>query len=156
MKDEKEYFRRYYQTVAKPRLCKRYEKPCIICGKLIHTKGALKCGSCAQKGRIGKYGAHWQGGRIMRSGGYVSILKPDHPRADKHGYVREHILIWEQVNGRPLPDGWVVHHLNGITDDNRPINLIALPNKKHKQVLAAKAKRIQELEALLNHQSQLL
>ena len=79
-----------------------------------------------------------------------------HPRANSKDRILEHIWIWEEAHGKPLPKGWIIHHLNGIKDDNRPKNLMALPNKKHYLVLQAKAKRIQELEALLNGQHQLL
>jgi len=63
--------------------------------------------------------------------------------------VREHIVVWEETNGRPLPEGWVVHHINGKRDDNRPENLMAMPGKNHKQnlVLEATQKRVRELEA---------
>ena len=86
-------------------------------------------------------------GRIEQKDGYVFIRSPNHPRAGTWGYVREHILVWEQVHNRFLPQGWVVHHLNGIRGDNRPSNLIGLPNKKHALLLASKAKRIREVEA---------
>lgn len=78
--------------------------------------------------------------------GYTFVRNPTHPRA-VGGYVREHILIWEQVHGKQLPKGWIIHHLNGIRSDNRPENLIALPNRKHIHILEAKAQRIRELEA---------
>ena len=104
----------------------------------------------------GERNARWKGGKHKVGLGYYKIYTPDNPRADKGGYVYEHILVWEQVHNKPLPKGWVVHHLNGIKDDNRPRNLIALPKLSHYLVLAAKAKRIQELEALLNGQGHLL
>ena len=98
----------------------------------------------------------WKGGKRKNNQGYVYIKQPTHPRADKSGYVAEHILVWEQTHGKLLPEGWVVHHLNGKKDDNRSKNLEGLPNRKHYLVLQVKAKRIQELEALLNNQHQLL
>lgn len=87
----------------------------------------------------------WKGG-VIRSRQYVMVFSPDHPRCHNGKYVYEHILVWEQVHNKPLPDGWVVHHLNGIGSDNRPENLIALPDQKHRNVLAAKAERIRMLE----------
>jgi hypothetical protein len=75
----------------------------------------------------------------------------------KHRYQLEHIVVWEAANGH-LPDGWVVHHLNGIRDDNRLENLQAMPRKRHSPTLIVKAhqKRIRELEAKLNGLSVLL
>ena len=97
-----------------------------------------------------------KGGRYKHDSGYILIKFPSHPRAYKSGYVFEHILVWEETHGKPLPKRWIIHHLNGIKDDNQIVNLVALPNKKHYLILQAKAKRIQELEAMLNGQSQLL
>ena len=42
----------------------------------------------------------------------------------------EHIKVWEDHHG-PLPDKWVVHHLNGIKDDNRPENLVGMARSHH-------------------------
>ena len=89
----------------------------------------------------------WKGGRIVRSRRYVSVYRPEHPRADKTGYVAEHLLVWEKAHGKLPPEGWIIHHLNGIKSDNRPENLVALPSTKHTNVLRAKAERIKALEA---------
>jgi hypothetical protein len=65
---------------------------------------------------------NWKGGRKKHKG-YWYILKPDHPFADKSGYVPEHRWIYEQYyNVCLLP--WIdIHHKNGIRDDNRIENL---------------------------------
>lgn len=59
--------------------------------------------------------------RSVGADGYARI-KFDHPRASK-GWVREHLVVMEQVLGRSLAPGEEVHHINGIKDDNRPSNL---------------------------------
>lgn len=97
---------------------------------------------------------NWKGGRKLAGGrtkedSYMSVLAPEHPRANKTGYVLEHILIWETVHNKRLPKGWVIHHLNGIKTDNRPSNLKALPyTKHHAHLLLQKIQeRLRELEA---------
>lgn len=47
------------------------------------------------------------------------------------GYIYEHIVIAESVIGRYLKNNEVVHHLNGIRDDNRIENLIVLERGQH-------------------------
>lgn len=115
-------------------------------------KLAWRRGDITVERLMGEKNHLWKGGRTISSNGYILIHKPSHPRASKNGYVYEHILILEQKLGHPLPEGWIGHHLNGIKSDNRPVNLVALPNKEHSNILKEKAKRIQELEAILASQ----
>lgn len=65
----------------------------------------------------------WKGGRVIDEDGYVLIKNNDHPYATHSGYVREHRLVMEKVLGRYLTPQEVVHHKNGIHNDNRPENL---------------------------------
>ena len=65
---------------------------------------------------------NWKGGR-KKSGDYYFLLKPDHPRADSNGYVLEQIIVAEEILGRPLKKGEIVHHINMDKGDNRKENL---------------------------------
>lgn len=104
-----------------------------------------------KKGVIGENTASWKGGRVKSKGGYVLIHKPGHTRITHGNYVYEHIVVWEEANKMPLPEGYVVHHLNGIKDDNRPENLLAVPRKGHSPSLLVKEvqQRLRQVEAKL-------
>jgi hypothetical protein len=79
-------------------------------------------------------------GRRVRDG-YVYIYRPEHPRALTRstwkGYVLEHRVVWEEANGRLLRDDECVHHINGVRDDNRPDNLVALTRACHQSLHAS-------------------
>ena len=66
---------------------------------------------------------NWRGG-IRFSRGYRQVHSPNHPNTDSHGYVSEHRLVMEAHLGRTLLPREVVHHINGIKDDNRIENLM--------------------------------
>ena len=57
--------------------------------------------------------------------GYKVITSPDpnHPNNHCKGRIREHIWVMSQMLNRPLNKGEIVHHKNGIRNDNRPENL---------------------------------
>jgi len=82
----------------------------------------------------GKNNPYWKGGKIKTSNGYIWIYAPDNPMSNKchpEGYVLEHRLIMSQAVGRYLIKNEVVHHINGIRDDNRIENLFLTKNGKH-------------------------
>ena len=96
---------------------------------------------------LGSKAANWQGGQVIRGRGYRAVYMPEHYRATKQGYVLEHILVWEKTQGRQLPEGYLIHHLNGIKLDNRPSNLVAMKKGEHINQTQPYQKRIRELEA---------
>lgn len=65
----------------------------------------------------------WKGGRKTNAKGYVLILKKEHPFAGAGGYIFEHRLVMENHIGRYLNKDEIVHHKNGIKNDNRIENL---------------------------------
>jgi hypothetical protein len=65
---------------------------------------------------------NWRGG-IVKKDGYIFVYSPNHPHKNKANYVYQHRLIMEQYIGRFLKPDELVHHVNGIKDDNRIENL---------------------------------
>ena len=134
---------------------KRQPHLCITCGKQISRRSTY-CKPCfLDKARHSPsdQAPNWKGGRRIAHG-YVFVRCSR--ESGSKGYISEHRSVWEKAHGEKLPNDWIIHHLNGIRNDNRPANLVAMPRKKHNRLQQAMAKRIQELEALLNQQGLLL
>lgn len=100
---------------------------------------------------------NWKGGRRIRPDGYIQIrlnLKnPYYSMASKQEYVLEHRLVMAEYLGRCLSSWEVVHHKNGIKNDNRLENLELLPTiKDHlvdiktKQYIKTLEQRVTKLE----------
>lgn len=68
---------------------------------------------------------NWKGGRYIDSSGYVQI------RLAPYKYEREHRVVMQQMLGRPLKDGEIVHHRNGDKTDNRQSNLELKTSSEH-------------------------
>jgi len=71
----------------------------------------------------GNLNHNWQGGITKHIKGYIYVYCPNHPSNPKNGYVLEHRLVMEKKLGRYLTKDEIVHHNNGIKDDNREENL---------------------------------
>lgn len=93
--------------------------------------------------RRGEENNNWKGGKAKDGSGYMRIYMPNHTRAC-NSYVFEHVLIAEKVLGKPLPHGAVVHHVNGIKDDNRNNNLVICESIGYHKILHRRTKALAE------------
>jgi hypothetical protein len=132
---------------------------CVICGRGFYAQPSIHRETCSMECRTENYrrrgllltgakpgpaNSRWAGGRWRQGQGYVLVLAPEHPHADRHGYVREHRLVMERVLGRYLTPGEVVHHRNHVRDDNRPENLeLFASNGEHKHTEHLRGRQLQ-------------
>ena len=118
-------------------------EPCKLCGQARWVKKGDKnsrCKICANREsglRLQAENApNWRGGRLVYGGVVLIFVKPSNlffcmiknPSRDTAGnllggHIPEHRLKMAEHIGRPLRSNEVVHHLNGISADNRIENL---------------------------------
>ncbi len=109
--------------------------------------GAKLCRKCWNKFNppnppvVGRAENHmgWKGGRHKDNRGYIQLkIQPDncfYPMALKpNNYIAEHRLVMAKSLGRCLHSWELVHHINGIKDDNRIENLQLVSDDEHKQI----------------------
>jgi hypothetical protein len=78
----------------------------------------------------------WKGGTFTEAG-YVYLWRPQHPQADKMGYVHRARIIAEGKCGRLLMPDEVAHHLNGIKNDDAPANIVVMTRSEHQTLHAS-------------------
>jgi len=116
------------------RLRYQEERICEICGKKFMCSKYEKTTACSKVcggKKQSKNAAHLP--RITM--GYRIIYCPEHSRAKKgrasRGYVQEHILVWTEYHKRQIPEGHVIHHIDGDKLNNSIENLELRAFKKH-------------------------
>ena len=127
-----------------------YYKRCEICFEYFRTKKShltrrKTCGKECDGNRkksmyIGKnnpnYGNRGENNPLYKGGyinkyGYRLIKKPNHPNANKDGYILEHRYIVSKHLGRPLEEWEIVHHKDGNRLNNEITNLEVMTREEH-------------------------
>jgi len=142
---------------------------CVDCGKKLSCYTSTYCNTCkykhkkslttkakmniskALKGKYKGEKAHNYKNGKCKSRGYILIFSPTHPYRATNNYVMEHRLVMEKYLGRYLRTEEIVHHTNGIKDDNRIENLsIAnLKTHEHNTLLKIAQQKIRKLEKII-------
>lgn len=86
------------------------------------------------KSQEGSGNSYWNGGETISHGGYVTILKPEHPFRDVNKRVKEERLVVEKNIGRYLTKDEIIHHRNRIKTDNRLCNLQIVSRSEHSKI----------------------
>lgn len=73
----------------------------------------------------------YTGGHTVVSGGYIFELCPDHPKANRFGFVAQHRLVVERHQGHYIPDGLQVHHIDHVKTNNSIENLHLCTRSEH-------------------------
>lgn len=90
---------------------------------------------------IGPINPNWKSGIHKTLDGRVRVHFPSHPSASKtFPYILRSRLVMEKHLGRILKSGEIVHHINGIVDDDRIENLELTTRSLHMK-LHAKLRR---------------
>lgn len=76
-------------------------------------------------------------GSIAINRGYVRYSIGD---GNRRYNIKLHVLIAEMAIGKALPKEAVVHHINGVRNDNRNANLLICPDNAYHQLIHARAK----------------
>ena len=79
----------------------------------------------------------------MKNGKYILIVAPDWYKGKLYRgrYCYEHHAVWEKTNGKPVPDGFVVHHKDGNRFNNSVDNLELLERVSHNRLHGLQEKR---------------
>lgn len=120
------------------------ENTCATCKEIFVATYKIQkfCSVKCQSNMFGK-GPGWRkgkkfpnekggyGNKRITDDGYVMVYAPGHPLVDKSGRVLEHRLIMYEKLGNKFDKNCIVHHKNGIKNDNRISNLVCITQSKH-------------------------
>lgn len=114
---------------------KEYNLVCDQCGKkfvktrLFNSKSNTHF--CSRTCQATYFNVKNGKGYVVHKKGYIQKFVGHDYKNNTNGYYMEHRCVMEQHLGRCLEKNEIVHHRNGIKDDNRIENLELLTTKNH-------------------------
>lgn len=125
-----------------------YKVSCALCGNDAYSgisnykkhKNHYCSVTCQYKSCAGSNSYRWTGGRKNKrgkKGGHILAYAPNHPNADRVGYVAEHRLVVERDLGRYLSQDEHVHHIDGDPQNNDLSNLAVVSVHEHRMAHAS-------------------
>lgn len=119
---------------------------CFVCGKALERKNPSRKNFCSVEHRNLWMSEHVDFAKLARRHKAVHLTELNRQRnplchiADRgKANSRKARAAAEESIGRPLEQGEVVHHMNGDASDNRPENLLVMPDRQHRQLHMALA-----------------
>jgi len=105
------------------------KKKCYVCGDPVEGLGLCN----RHYHRLKKYGSPYilknrPDGTGTIDDGYVSIMKNKQRK-------KEHVWVVEEILGKELPKGAIVHHVDGNRSNNVPSNLVVCQNRSHHMLI---------------------
>lgn len=119
------------------------------CGKVMIVRKSLLerkkyCSKdCQNKAKIGR---SCSPATQFKKGNVPPTLVPVGTESMSKGYMRVKVaepnvwrqrshIAWEEANRKPLPDGWIVRHVDGDPLNDEPGNLVALSRGQHLKII---------------------
>lgn len=134
MKSNQENF--YCSRQCAGEAAKKYVmKTCLHCGKAFYASKQKRKFCSQQCARIYRW-EHYTPKQYKENGYIVSYINGYNAK----GNAKQHRLIMEEAMGRKLGPDEVVHHKNGIKDDNRIENLEVITRSEHSSMHRKKEK----------------
>lgn len=96
--------------------------------------GSVRADVSLVRDRTGKNNPKWRGGKTIAPDGRVLVYSPNHPFPNWKNYVYRYRLVVEASLGRYLRRDEIVHHINGVCNDDRLENLQVMSQSEHIKV----------------------
>lgn len=123
----------------KPNRIKTFCKHCnkelnVIPARIKDGRGKFCSRQCyakwKSKNSTGEKNNNWKNG-IRYCMGYIYLYKPEHPKADRKGYIKKANVVYENNTGIYPGRGYVLHHKNKNKLDDGIENLELMTISEH-------------------------